>query len=123
MFRELGDRQGEAKALCNIGIELAETGERERALEFYKQHLEISRELGDRLGEADALWNMSATYGFLGDFAGAVARGEEALEIFKRLKNPFVIEAREQLTFWRELAGQHGGQGKKKKKKGWRFWK
>ena len=56
-----------------------------------------------------------------GDFGGAVARGEEALEIFERLKNPFVVEARQQLAFWRELAGQQRGQGKKKK--GWRFWK
>ena len=55
LFRELGDRSGEAYALDNLGTVYWRQGHYEQAGEHHQQALILFRELGDRAGEAYAL--------------------------------------------------------------------
>ena len=48
LYREMGDRQDEAKSLGNLGIAYNSLGQYERAIELHNQHRTIAREIGDR---------------------------------------------------------------------------
>ena len=43
LYREAGDRGGEATILNNIGLVYSELGEQQKALEYYSQSLPLSR--------------------------------------------------------------------------------
>jgi len=58
LFQELGDRQGEANSLGNLGVVYDSLGEYKRAIDFYQQQLTITRQIGDRAGEGKALSNI-----------------------------------------------------------------
>jgi tetratricopeptide (TPR) repeat protein len=60
--REVGDRQGEAAALNNLGAVYDRLGEPQRALQYYTEALPIGREVGDRQGEAATLNNLGLVY-------------------------------------------------------------
>ena len=54
----IGDRQGEAASLNNLGI-IAETrGDLAEAEKLYRESLAIKREIGNRIGEAASLNNL-----------------------------------------------------------------
>ncbi|MEA5464591.1 tetratricopeptide repeat protein [Leptothoe sp. PORK10 BA2] len=59
--REIGDRQGEANSLGNLGSAYYSLSQYERAIDFHQQSLAIDREIGDRQGEALSLNNLGAT--------------------------------------------------------------
>ena len=56
--RHLKDRETEAVHLGNLGIRYWEMGEPRRAIEYYEQHLALSREIDYRRGEGKALGNL-----------------------------------------------------------------
>ena len=56
-------------------------GETRRAIEYYEQHLEITRGTGDRRGEAEALGNLGIAYANLGEARRAIEYYEQRLEI------------------------------------------
>lgn len=61
LYRELGDRQGEAGALDSLGLlhhRLGRTGE---AAAYYRRALAAFRELGDGDGETGALEGLTAS--------------------------------------------------------------
>ena len=60
--RELGDRNGEAQDLNNIGIVYQSLRNYPEALDYYAQSLVIKREIGDRAGEAQTLGNIGYLY-------------------------------------------------------------
>jgi tetratricopeptide (TPR) repeat protein len=74
--RQVGDRQGEAWILNNLGDALGFTRQSE-GIGFLEQSLAIRREIGDRIGEAQAAGNLANAYHWLG-------RTDEALELFRR---------------------------------------
>ena len=55
IYRDLGDRLGEANALSDLGVVWRLTGDYPGAAEALEEALGIYRDLGDRLGEANAL--------------------------------------------------------------------
>jgi CHAT domain-containing protein/Tfp pilus assembly protein PilF len=67
LYREAGDRRGEAVTLNNIGSVYSELGEKQKALEYYSQSLPLYRALGDRSGEAATLSNIGLVYSELGE--------------------------------------------------------
>ncbi|GAB1539497.1 hypothetical protein NUACC21_21640 [Scytonema sp. NUACC21] len=55
IYRQIGDRLGEANTLIAIGDVLQFLDRRDEALERYEQALDFYRQIGDRLGEANTL--------------------------------------------------------------------
>ncbi|GAI96510.1 unnamed protein product, partial [marine sediment metagenome] len=57
--REIGRREGEANQLGNIGNVYRESGELDKALDYYQQALEIFEEIGAAVGIRIAKGNIS----------------------------------------------------------------
>jgi DNA-binding SARP family transcriptional activator len=74
--RQVGNRQGEAWVLSNLGQVLGFTHMSE-GIELLERSVAIRREIGDRLGEAQAANNLSDAYVVLG-------RTDEALDPLRR---------------------------------------
>ncbi len=91
--QEMGDQDGVAKSLHQLGNLFANTDEFEKARQFFLQSLAIKRKLNDRLGMARTL----------GEWANlqVLSRGEEAWSeaeaIFKRIIKEF-LDAEEQIS-------------------------
>jgi CHAT domain-containing protein len=77
IYRELGYRAGEAKALNNIGLVNEVLGSYPQALDYYEQSLVITRELGDRATEAGTLTNIGIVNALVGNY-------KEALDYYQR---------------------------------------
>ncbi|MEN8444097.1 MAG: tetratricopeptide repeat protein, partial [Cyanobacteria bacterium J06555_13] len=84
--REIGDRNGEANSLGNLGTAYYSLGQYERAIDFQQQSLIIQREIGDRNGEAISLLNRANAYAKLDDHWAAREGYEQAKTIFTELK-------------------------------------
>jgi DNA-binding SARP family transcriptional activator len=74
--RRLGNRQGEAWVLNNLGYALGIAGDSD-SIGCLEQALSIRREIGDRIGEAQAANNLADAYRALG-------KRQEALELLLR---------------------------------------
>ena len=74
--RQVGNRQGEAWILNNLGDALGFTRQAE-GIDCLERSLAIGREIGDRMGEARAANNLADAYHWLG-------RTDEALELYRR---------------------------------------
>ncbi|UNU22112.1 CHAT domain-containing protein [Microcoleus vaginatus PCC 9802] len=85
MSREIGNRQGEANSLGNLGNAFDSLGQFDRAIAFHEQSLEIKREIGDRQGEANSLGNLGSAYISLGQYQKAIAFHEQSLEISREI--------------------------------------
>jgi predicted ATPase/transcriptional regulator with XRE-family HTH domain len=83
--RMLGDRQGIASSLTNLGVVSDRRGDHERAAALYDEALGLNRELGDRLGEAKVLGNLGSALGHQGNFKREAALYLEALTLFRQL--------------------------------------
>ena len=55
LFRDLGDRPGQAYALNDLGLVQQQTGDYPAAAASHQQALALFRDLGNRLGQAEAL--------------------------------------------------------------------
>ncbi len=75
--REIGDRQGEARATGNLGNVFCSLGRYDEARECHERGLAIAREIGDRRGESMGTGNLGSVFCSLG-------RYDEARECFER---------------------------------------
>ncbi|MDZ8050587.1 MAG: CHAT domain-containing protein, partial [Aulosira sp. ZfuVER01] len=82
-FREVGNRDGEAKTLSNIGDVYTALGEKQKALSYYNQALPFFREVGNRDGEAKTLSNIGDVYTALGEKQKALSYYNQALPFFR----------------------------------------
>ncbi|MFG6094039.1 CHAT domain-containing protein [Leptothoe sp. ISB3NOV94-8A] len=73
--------QGEAISLGNLGVAHYYLNDYERAIDFQKQSLDITRRIGDRQGEATSLGNLGLAHHTLGDYAQAINFYQEHLTI------------------------------------------
>jgi DNA-binding SARP family transcriptional activator len=73
--RQVGDRQGEAWILNNLGHALGFT-HHDEGIDCLERSLAIRREIGDRMGEGQAANNLADAYHWLG-------RTDEALELYR----------------------------------------
>ncbi|WP_197084845.1 ATP-binding protein [Saccharothrix sp. ST-888] len=83
--RTLGDRNGEAAALCDLGRTHHATGDYHASAELYERALAIYREIGDRRGEAAGLHELGRIRVLTGDYDAAAGLHELALAIFQDL--------------------------------------
>ena len=68
IYRDLGDRLGQAGALTYLGYDAAETGDYPGAARDLEEALGIYRDLGDRLGQAHALADLGDMRRLTGDY-------------------------------------------------------
>jgi tetratricopeptide (TPR) repeat protein len=80
-MREVGDRQGEAVALNNLGSNAERRGDYDEAERLYRESLAIMREVGHRQGEAVALNNLGSNAERRGDYDEAERLHRESVRI------------------------------------------
>ncbi|MEG4581169.1 tetratricopeptide repeat protein [Microcoleus sp. MON1_C5] len=81
LYRQAGDRAGEATTLHSIGKVYSDLGEKQKALEYYSQSLSVSRAIGDRSGEAVTLTNIGRVYSVLGEKQKALDYYNQSLSL------------------------------------------
>ena len=82
---KLGNAQGIATALHNLGVTASALGDNLVASQFHERQLSIIRELGHRGSEALALNSLGFLASQSGDFVAATERYERALAIWRNL--------------------------------------
>ncbi|MEU3604436.1 tetratricopeptide repeat protein [Streptomyces sp. NPDC035033] len=83
--RELGDRQGEARALNNLGLALRKVRRFDEAIAHHTQAADVYREFGNRQGEARALNNLGLALQAVRRHDEAIAAHDEDLAICRDL--------------------------------------
>ncbi|MBW4497169.1 MAG: CHAT domain-containing protein [Oscillatoria princeps RMCB-10] len=86
LIRAVGDREGEATTLNNIGGVYNSLGEKQQALEFLNQALPLLRAVGDRGGEATTLNNIAYLQRNQGNLTEALTDIEAAIAIIEDLR-------------------------------------
>lgn len=85
IFRELGDKAGEARAHRELGYVRWGNRDHAAALEANLQALWIHRELGHRMAAAGVAGNIAHVYRGMNDFDSAIRWNEEALQIDREI--------------------------------------
>jgi predicted ATPase len=92
LARASGDESRIANAIYNLGFAFASAQEDQvRARALAEESIEIYRRLGDEAGMARALWSLANSYYFFKDFEPGVGITRQALEIFRRVGDRFMI--------------------------------
>lgn len=87
IFRELGDRAGEAITLGNIGIVYQASGNYPEALNYYEQSLTLKRELGDRATEALTLANIGLLFDAQAEPEMAIIFLKQAINVYETIRD------------------------------------
>jgi DNA-binding SARP family transcriptional activator len=85
IYREIGDRGGEARAATNMSTACFHLGRFHEARDAGLRSLVLQREAGHRYGEGIALGDLGCASRELGQYGEAVARHQQALAIFREL--------------------------------------
>ena len=85
LFRQVGDRLGEANTRQAIGDVQAFLKDNDAALASYTQALDLFRQVGDRLGEANTRQAIGDVQAFLKDNDAALASYTQALDLFRQI--------------------------------------
>ena len=107
---QLGDWQGQADLLIDLGVVLNRTDDYPRAAQTLEAALRIYRDLGDRLGQANALNEMGIVRLLTGNYQGAAKDQESALVIYRDLGDELgQANALEMLGMGQSLTGDYPG--------------
>ncbi len=79
MYRQIGDRPGEARTLGSLGVTYIQLGQYEQAIEPSRQAFNLFSRMGDRLGALRASQNLGDAYLGLGNYTFAISDYERAL--------------------------------------------
>ena len=85
LYREVGDRRGEAKTLNNLGRIHLYCGYHRDALDAYEQSLEIFREIGGAQNEAILYHNIGSVHHYKGSYEEGLAACRRALAIYRSI--------------------------------------
>ncbi|MHA1853501.1 MAG: tetratricopeptide repeat protein [Candidatus Heimdallarchaeaceae archaeon] len=90
---ESEDSLKKKEVLNNIGVELQNLGEYDKALEYYKQALDLAQKLGDKEGEGRTLGNIGSVFKMQERYGKALEYLERAAKIAQEIedKNGIVI--------------------------------
>jgi tetratricopeptide (TPR) repeat protein len=89
MFRDLGDRRGEADALNRLGGVRRLTGDHPGAASALEEALRIYRRIGDRGGEVETLNEVGSLHQVRGDLVTAEACHRQALGLAREIASPW----------------------------------
>ncbi|HEY9601698.1 MAG TPA: CHAT domain-containing tetratricopeptide repeat protein [Allocoleopsis sp.] len=87
LAQSVDERKAEGDRLNEQGIQQAQTGQFEAALQSWQQALTIYQEIKDREGEEQSLGNLGNAYLLLGDYAKAIEYYQQSLAIAREIKN------------------------------------
>ncbi|MEB3831937.1 tetratricopeptide repeat protein [Phormidium sp. CCY1219] len=85
LSRSIGDRQGEAAALNNLGLTYSDSRQFNRALDYYQQSLALSREIDYASGEATTLNNLGLLYDNQQQYLQALDYYQQAIAIQEKI--------------------------------------
>ncbi len=91
LYRQLGNRTGEAKALNNLSNVSAERGELEKSLIYGLDALAIHREMGNIRGQGAVMNNLGATYHSMREYDAARSYYLGALDSYRSMGNDQAI--------------------------------
>ena len=85
LAKEIGDKQGQWKALNNLGIVFRELGQYDESIDYLQQTLTLAREISNRQGEGAALGNLGLAYKSLGQYQRALDFHQQDLTIAREI--------------------------------------
>ena len=85
-YKRTQDRQGEGRAISDIGLIYYQLGEYDTAQKYLEQALDIRRQVGPLGGEAVTLNNLGMVYHDQGQVQKALQYYQQALTIFQQIK-------------------------------------
>ena len=88
IYRDIGNRGGQANALISLGIVRRVTGDYRGAAETLEEALDISRDITYRHGEAEILNETGALYRVRGDPTPAAEYHRQALTLSREIASP-----------------------------------
>lgn len=88
LWRGLGDRFQEARALSQLGKALSSSSQMDESLACFEKALALQRELKDREGLAETLRQMGRTLRVIGEDGRALEAYQESLSLFQELGQP-----------------------------------
>jgi tetratricopeptide (TPR) repeat protein/DNA-binding SARP family transcriptional activator len=83
-YLQLGDRQGQADALNQIGLICRNSGSARDALAYHQEAADLYRETGDQRGLAKAIMHSATAFGTLGRYAEEARDLGQALSLFQQ---------------------------------------
>ncbi|WP_445242798.1 CHAT domain-containing protein [Microcoleus sp. POL10_C6] len=81
LYRQAGDKRGQAVSLLGLGQIYSDLGEKQKALEYLSQSLPLFQTVGDRGGEAITLNNIGNVYSELGEQQKALEYYSQSLPL------------------------------------------
>lgn len=81
IYREIGDRNGEANSLLGLGNTYNSLGQYQQAINYLQQSMAICLEIGNRQGEAVCLNNLGNNYNYLREYQIAIDHCQQSLAI------------------------------------------
>ena len=90
IYRDIGNRQGEATALGNLGSCHYSLGDYGQAIDLHTQALAIDRDAGNRQGEGTGLTCLGNCHYSLGDYRQAIDLHTQALAIDRDIGDRYV---------------------------------
>ena len=91
LYRNLGDEEGVAFALNNLGVQARNQGDYEQAAKFYEESLALATQLGAQLRMSYTLHNLGEVVRRQGNYERALALTEEALAIMREQGNKWMV--------------------------------
>ncbi|HHJ11302.1 MAG TPA: tetratricopeptide repeat protein [Bacteroidetes bacterium] len=85
IYQELGDKQGIANTLNNLGVLCRSKGDYSKALDYYNKSLELKKILEDKQGIANTLNNIGEIHKFRGEYPEAIRNYRESYTLKKEL--------------------------------------
>ena len=79
--------QGVAASFVSLGNAYYALGQYEKAIEYYKLSLDLSKKINDRQGEANSLGNLGVVYQSLGQYKKAIDYHQQSLDIKKEISD------------------------------------
>lgn len=98
LFRQTGDRNGQADALNGLGETLLATGQLTDAREQHSAALAVAAQIGGRYQQARAHYGLARACDATGDPAEALVHWQEALALYAALGAPEAGQIREHLA-------------------------
>jgi len=97
VFRELGCRSGEAQTLDSVGYAYHRASQHDKAVDCYRQALDVLRELDSRCDQATLLTHLGDALATAGDQGPARDAWQQAVDILDELRHPDAGQVRSRL--------------------------
>ena len=81
----MGDKAGEQRCYCNIGLAYHRLGNFKKAIEYHQCDLEISKEMGNKVEKGTSYCNIGNAYHCLGNFGKSIEYHKSTLKIAKEV--------------------------------------